>query len=276
MNVTVFTDVIAFSKAVSPFLQARDAEYCLFIANLENPPLALPFMAQVKRGDETVFATFCHEVNLIVTRGPFEAVQEMADRIRDSGITLPGVIGPGEEAGAMAQAWAKHRGCEAFMEIDQGIYKLTRVRRPSGIPGRMRPAAAGDKERLADWIQGFRAELPPHDAGTREAAVQEAGKKVLSGAAFVWEVDGLPVSMAALARPTRRGITVNWVYTPPEFRRRGYATALVAAVSQEGLRRGKEYCVLYTDLANPTSNSIYQKIGYTRIGGSQNFRFRCP
>ncbi|HTB22343.1 MAG TPA: GNAT family N-acetyltransferase [bacterium] len=274
MDVFVFTDLSAFSKAVSPFLEAREAEYCLFFANLENPPPIVPFMAQVRRGDETVFAAFLHDVNLIVSRGPLEAVRAVADRLGDSGIALPGVVGPGEEAGAMADAWAKRRGCESFLEIDQGIYRITDVRKPLGIPGRMRPAVAGDKELLADWIQGFRREMPPRDSGTRDAAVREAEKKVLSGAAFIWELEGTPVSMAALVRPARRGITVTWVYTPPEFRRRGYATALVAAVSQEGLLRGKEYCTLYTDLSNPTSNSIYRKIGYVRIGDSRNFRFR--
>ena len=68
--------------------------------------------------------------------------------------------------------------------------------------------------------------------------------------------------MAASARPTKRAIAVNGVYTPREWRRRGYATACVAALSELLLQRGFELCVLYTDLSNPTSNSIYTQIGY--------------
>jgi hypothetical protein len=83
-----------------------------------------------------------------------------------------------------------------------------------------------------------------------------------------------PVTIAALARSTRRGVTVNAVYTPPEQRGRGHASALVAALSEEGLRRGKEFCVLYTDLANPTSNAIYQRIGYRPIARSKMLRLR--
>jgi hypothetical protein len=81
--------------------------------------------------------------------------------------------------------------------------------------------------------------------------------------------------MAGLARPTRRTTSINAVYTPPEERRNGYATALVAAVSAEGLRRGKSSCVLYTDLANPVSNSIYPKIGYRPVCDSSQYRFRA-
>ena len=81
---------------------------------------------------------------------------------------------------------------------------------------------------------------------------------------YLWE-DGQPVSMAAKARPTINGITVNLVYTPPQFRRRGYATSCVARLSQLLLDSGWKFCTLFTDLANPTSNDIYQKVGYMPV-----------
>jgi predicted GNAT family acetyltransferase len=64
------------------------------------------------------------------------------------------------------------------------------------------------------------------------------------------------------------------VYTPPGRRGRGYATALVAALSAELLAAGRRFCFLYTDLANPTSNRIYQRIGYERVCDSAEIRFR--
>jgi predicted GNAT family acetyltransferase len=79
--------------------------------------------------------------------------------------------------------------------------------------------------------------------------------------------------MAAQARPTASGIAINGVFTPAEHRCRGYASALVAAVSQMSLDSGKKFCTLYTDLDNPTSNSIYQKIGYKPVGDSTVYRF---
>jgi len=87
---------------------------------------------------------------------------------------------------------------------------------------------------------------------------------VATGDIFLWD-DGRPVSVAARNRPTPHGISVGYVYTPPELRGRGYATSCVAALSQHLLDSGYEFCTLFTDLANPTSNDIYQQIGYRPI-----------
>ena len=81
---------------------------------------------------------------------------------------------------------------------------------------------------------------------------------------FFWE-DGETVSLVGYSRPTGRGIAIAPVYTPPEFRRRGYASAATAAVSQYLLDSGRDFCVLFTDLANPTSNKIYQSVGYRPV-----------
>jgi len=81
--------------------------------------------------------------------------------------------------------------------------------------------------------------------------------------------------MAAKTRPTEKGMTVGGVYTPPELRGKGYATSCVAELSRHILQSGKEFCTLYTDLANPTSNSIYKKIGYTEVCDSVEYTFKA-
>jgi predicted GNAT family acetyltransferase len=91
---------------------------------------------------------------------------------------------------------------------------------------------------------------------------------------YVWEDKGVPVAMASLGRPTKNGISVKTVYTPPEYRKQGYGTALVAAVSAEGLRRGKKFCVLYAENTN-LANSIYQQAGYEFVTESSQYVF-CP
>ncbi len=96
--------------------------------------------------------------------------------------------------------------------------------------------------------------------------------RIASGNIFLWHDQG-PVSMAQKLRPTRHGISVSGVYTPPELRRRGYASSCVAALSQQLLDAGFAYCTLFTDLSNPTSNEIYQRIGYRPLGDSQVIRF---
>jgi predicted GNAT family acetyltransferase len=88
----------------------------------------------------------------------------------------------------------------------------------------------------------------------------------------LWEDGGL-VSMACKNRPTRKGISVGMVYTPPEARRRGHATACVGELSRQLLQTGREFCVLFADILNPTSNSIYQIIGYRSLGNFAEYEF---
>ena len=94
-------------------------------------------------------------------------------------------------------------------------------------------------------------------------------RKTLSGAGandlWLWEHEHEVVSLAGYRSTSPNGARVGPVYTPPERRGRGYASALVAALSQQQLDEGRAYCVLYTDLGNATSNSIYQNVGYEFI-----------
>ncbi|GAC1375090.1 MAG: hypothetical protein NVSMB32_18100 [Actinomycetota bacterium] len=91
---------------------------------------------------------------------------------------------------------------------------------------------------------------------------------------YLWDNAG-PVSMAATGGPTPHGGRVYAVYTPPEHRGRGYASACVAAVSQHMLNRGLRYCFLFTDLANPIANHIYQEIGYRPVAPFDWYRFEA-
>ena len=79
----------------------------------------------------------------------------------------------------------------------------------------------------------------------------------------MWE--GQPVSLAGFGGPTPNGLRIGPVYTPPQHRGHGYGSAVTAAASHVALDRGKRFCFLYTDLANPTSNAIYERIGYVRV-----------
>lgn len=90
---------------------------------------------------------------------------------------------------------------------------------------------------------------------------------------YVWDVAGMVVAMAGHSGPTPHGMRVGPVYTPQDLRGRGYASALVAALSQMLLDGGRQFCFLFTDLANPTSNHIYQTIGYEPVTDVDNYRF---
>ena len=109
---------------------------------------------------------------------------------------------------------------------------------------------------------------------TLEKTLQLAERKIKKSEVYVWlDQDGNPVSMNLVGRPTENGISVSGVYTPKNLRKRGYASGVVAGTSQKILDSGKQFCVLYTDVANPTSNKIYQQIGYKEIATSKYFVF---
>lgn len=103
---------------------------------------------------------------------------------------------------------------------------------------------------------------------TKEEAEQTAHTLITNHRLFGLEIDGKLVSVAAKTRPTKNNITVNFVYTPKEERKKGYASNCVAALSQRMLDEAYKTTTLYTDLANPTSNKIYQEIGYEQIAES--------
>jgi len=143
----------------------------------------------------------------------------------------------------------------------QRIHQLQAVEPLARVPrGRFRAAAAADMELIAGWLGEFMTELADSQGDPRELATN----RIAAGQFYLWE-DGEPVSMAGCTGRTDRGARIGFVYTPAQFRRRGYATACVTALSRDLLASGLQYCCLYTDLANPTSNAIYARIGYRPV-----------
>lgn len=175
---------------------------------------------------------------------------------------LPGVLGPREQTGAFGAAYSACRGIRYRLADEMGIHRLTRVIPAKECPGRLRQALEDDIGWLTDCREGFCAEIGHPSA--REEVIETVCKNVASGSLFLWE-DAQPVSTALFKQPVGKGISIGGVYTPPEYRRRGYASACVAALSQLLLDRGYTYCTLYTNLANPTSNHIYRTIGYEPV-----------
>jgi predicted GNAT family acetyltransferase len=148
------------------------------------------------------------------------------------------------------------------------IYKLEKVIPPPVIPGTARPAMKSEESVMHDFYGGFNRsvhnEEPDPETVKKQVDRYLKASPKLRGLWF-WEVNGQPVSMVGYAGPTPNGIRIGAVYTPPEHRNRGYASALTAALSEYLLEQGYKFCFLFTDLLNPTSNHIYQQIGYTAV-----------
>jgi predicted GNAT family acetyltransferase len=189
--------------------------------------------------------------------------------------TVPGVVGDKELADIFAKSWCEKCGTKITHTQAQRIFRLYKVNDVPLSPGRFRPATMADKELVVKWEHAFGIDAR---GGARNNTPEKDITPVLEhGWVFLWESeDGKPVSMAMKVRPTDKGMTVTEVYTPPELRGKGYATSCVAELSRHILQSGKEFCMLYTDLANPTSNSIYKKIGYTEVCDSVQHTFIMP
>lgn len=216
--------------------------------------------------------------NLVVsTCEQAAALHRLAEAIAAGEMELPGVTGPSDEARAFAQSWTQRLGRGYSELMSQRIFKLAEVRPPAGVDGRLRAAEESDIPTLGAWLEAFSEEAAPDHEPRPAEEVQaraEGFMKHPDRKAYLWDDDG-SVSMAAHSGPTPNGIRVSAVYTPPEKRRRGYASACVAALSQRLLDEGRRFCFLYTDLANPTSNHIYTEIGYEPVCDSVMLSFEA-
>ena len=145
------------------------------------------------------------------------------------------------------------------------MYAASAVTPVPAADGAMRAAGEGDRALLAEWAHAFAREAGLR-VGPAEIARSLDSRVGADPGIAIWEAAGVPVTLAGATVSSPGIARVGPVYTPPEHRRHGYATSLVAAWTTELLRRGMRRCVLFTDLANPTSNSIYQAIGFRPIG----------
>lgn len=193
---------------------------------------------------------------------PAPALRLIAANLVADGWLVPTANGVVHCSRAFAEEWRKLTGGDFLPLVEMRVYELRTVTPQPLVPGEMRQAIATDIDLVHAWYQAFRDEAIPSDAPPKRETIE---RSIAEGSIYLWEDDGRSVSLAGKGRRTPRGVSVGPVYTPPEWRGQGYASACVAALSQAILDEGKEFCTLFTDLANPTSNSIYQKIGYRPI-----------
>jgi predicted GNAT family acetyltransferase len=190
------------------------------------------------------------------------SLELVADALLQGQWPVPGVLARQAVAEAFASVWRRRTGAESSIGMRMRLYECRRVVHFGKPPGAFRPAEVEDLDIARKWARGFHEDC--FGDGRQEQTVRSAEDKIRSGGLYLW-VDGVPVSMAARTRPTPHGESVSLVYTPAGQRGKGYATAVVAHLSQRVLDEGKQFCSLYADLGNPTSNSIYQRIGYRAV-----------
>jgi GNAT superfamily N-acetyltransferase len=276
-------DAVAFLRLAGPLLERDEARNQLplgIAGTLTARPDAFEVVRfwVVRDGVDPVAAAVRTEPFNLVLGDPSSeaALGPLLEAILADDPEVPGIVGnvPFVETAAERLAGASGRTAERI--LSQGVYGLTSVRDVARAPGEPHPAGPRDRGLLLDWLRAFATEsLPDPDEAFRRMVRNFESRFGIGSAGFwLWEDGGQPVSLAGFSGPTRTGIRIGPVYTPPEHRKRGYATTLVADLSSWLLGHGHRACFLYTDLANRTSNRIYVEIGYERVCDAMEFSFR--
>jgi uncharacterized protein len=280
MGIERHQDPAEFFALVAPFLERREAEHNLqlgFRQRLEADRHAFgpgdPLLYAALDGrNVTAVATQTPPFGLVLSEvDDLRTVEALADRLAADGAELPTAMGPVEVARTFAERWAQRAGVLPSVQTAERIYDATAVVHPQGVSGAMQPYTESHREVAIDWMGAFFEEaLPGSPEADPERFVEARAAGI--GSLVLWEDDGRPVSIAGHAGETPNGARVGPVYTPPELRGHGYASALTAALTDQLLERSR-FCFLFTDLANPTSNSIYQRIGYRPVTDLTLWRF---
>lgn len=266
----IYPDVGSFLKRTQSLLEEHEAAdgltlgICLRLqggaANQQDAPLLI---VGERDTEIALIAIMTPPFNLIIAYLPelqTAAVEALASFLRQTDWKIPGVVGPA----AAAETFALAYGSSYSLQVKVRSHRLNSVSQTARTSGTLLCATEEHHALVLGWAVEFHAEATPQDPSSGLADTVRDGIKNKEFYIFLNDT-GAPVSMVKKARPTRQTIAVNFVYTPAQYRGHGYASAAVATLSQQLLDEGFSHCMLFTDLANPTANSIYKKIGYKPV-----------
>jgi hypothetical protein len=280
MKLTTYRDAGAFLQLTQASLACHEAAnnlilgLCLRLKQFPGSAKTPPYLAAVTDSSGLALAAVMTLPRFLVLHSDRvewgQSFDLLARDLLSRHWQVPGVSGPPPLALTFAQTWSGLTGA-MFHEIRQlRIYELRQVNPLPPALGRLRLATLADLDLVTRWTLAFQTEAL--QTGTLAEAEEAAQNKIADQDLYLWE-NGEPVSMVSQTRFLLRGGCISSVYTPPEFRNKGYATTCVAHFSQRLLDSGWQFCALFADLANPTSNAIYQKIGYTPVADFNDYGF---
>lgn len=276
MDVQAYDEPGKFRAAVGDFYATDPVRHTLAITVMKrflDDPAITPVMVTVHRDGLLHGVAFrTPPWPLVVSGLPADAADPAAGLLAEIDPDLPGANGPRELAEAFGAAWSARTGAGLRESMAGRLYRLGELRPPT-VPGRARRAGDADVELLASWRRAFQVEAIGHDRD-----IDQAERLVRAGLAggdglFLWVDDGKIVSSASAGLPANGMSRVGPVYTPPDRRGRGYGSAVTAAAARWARDAGADHVLLFTDLANPVSNSIYQKIGFRPLFDTAEIEF---
>jgi RimJ/RimL family protein N-acetyltransferase len=210
---------------------------------------------------------------LLVAGMPAGSADSLAGLLTSAGRTPREANVPAADAAGFSAAWAGVTGGSSRPRMRMRLHRLAELCPPDPWPpGAARLAGQADFGLLVRWSEEFVAET--------RAAGEDAARMVTDqldyGGLTVWEDSGQPVAMASLSPAVAGVCRVSSVYTPAAHRQRGYGAAVTTTVSRQALEAGAAEVVLYTDVANRTSNALYERLGYRPVTDRVHFELRLP
>lgn len=281
MDVVAHSSVARFWRLAGPLLAADPIRNTLplsIVGRLRlggGPAGREPLLLTVHDGADVVaFAVRTPPLPIVLGAIPPDTTGAIVDHLLAHDVRLPGATGIRPAVEAFAARWTERTGDELVVESDQCLYRLGTLAPPTDVPGEPVEATEADLDQLTEWRRAAILEIFGRPRGEQQDTRRMAATSIAMGnGQFFWYADGEPVSLAAVTAP-REGVSrIGPVYTPAEHRGHGYGTAVSATAAQWALDHGAAHVVLFADLANPVSNSIYQRIGFRPVADALEVEF---
>ncbi|MEO6699965.1 MAG: GNAT family N-acetyltransferase [Jatrophihabitantaceae bacterium] len=271
MSWTFTTDPELYADRVLALLTSRPEANTLPLTVLETVRAGQQFGAAAPlfgwyAGDSSVTGavSMTPPYGLLLAEVPAGSEADLVERLRQDQVEVPDVAGELATVDRFVAHWTKGTALTTEVLLRQRLYRLDGLRQPPNPPpGSARPATEADLDLVMDWMLAFQQEAEPRSMAPASSIYQ---RRAALGLLWFWcDVAGQPVAFAGRNVEVAGASRIGPVYTPPPFRQRGYGAAATHACSQDALDQGAQAVLLFTDLANPTSNSVYRSLGYRPV-----------
>ena len=280
MLINLFQDPVKFFNHVNEFLIQNEAENSIIFSNIEGiiskRYTGNNLMVSIERKGKIVLVAIMtppHNLVLSYTQ-VMESIDHLIRFLISNNIELPGLLAFKKGAQRFVKLWTKKKKISHELVMNERVYKLERVNERHLGSHAFRPIDLSHENLVLKWLKLFIEEALPHENSEIDEELQKQTRQRIEENRYFMLFDNeVPVSMVHRARKTPNGNLINQVFTPSNLRRRGYATEAVAKISKVLLDDGNRYCFLFTDLSNPTSNKIYQDVGYKPVMDMDQYKF---
>lgn len=251
-----------FWQVVEPMLVVREAENCVLIGLIQDVLRGSAAgnwrLLSIEERDRPGAAALVSSTGMLVlTWATPEMLERLIDFLQAARQPVTSIYAPAYTSWQFSRRWAEATQQDFTFDREERVYQLSRVRYELPATGRLEAATSADQPLLVRWLERFVYEVR-YECATDVA--QLAGLLIQARAAFLWKAPD-PVAMASWSLTSTHGASMNFVYTPPEFRGRGYGKAVSAALGGHMLASGRRYCFILTDREDMRTNALYQKIG---------------